>query len=151
MNSIEKLLELHEGIKLKPYRDIVGKLTIGIGRNLDDVGISTEEAYELFDHDLQKVIIELQRTFNWWINLDHVRQAVLMDMCFNLGIGGLQKFYQTDPIKLKNGELYTLNYVEKGDYKIASQHMLQSLWATQVKGRAVRLAKMMETGEWPND
>jgi len=74
--------------------------------------------------------------FDW---LSPVRQAVLIDMCFNLGIRGLLGF--------KN----TLASVAVGKYEQASRQMLESKWATQVKTRAVRLAKMMATDEWPKD
>ncbi len=40
MNRIKAQLVRHEGLKLKPYRCTAGKLTIGIGRNLDNCGIS---------------------------------------------------------------------------------------------------------------
>jgi lysozyme len=63
-----------------------------------------------------------------------VRQNVLADMCFNLGIGGLLSF--------KN----TLAMVEHGKYEEAAAAMLQSKWATQVGQRAIELSEMMRTG-----
>lgn len=128
-------LELHEGKKSKPYKDTVGKLTIGIGRNLDDRGITEEEIVFLFGTDVALVEKELDKHFKWWRDMSEVRQRVLADMCFNLGITKLLTF--------KN----TLEAMRTGRYNDAASGMLNSLWAKQVKGRAVRLANMMRTGE----
>jgi lysozyme len=118
-----------------PYTDTVGKLTIGVGRCLDDVGISPEEAQMLLDSDIERAISNLNTGIPWWSTLDEVRQRVLVNMCFNLGIQGLLRF--------KN----TLALVRAGKYEEASVAMLQSIWAGQVGKRAVRLAHSMKTGE----
>jgi len=123
-----------EGLRLKPYRCTAGKLTIGIGRNLDDRGIDELEAHSMFWHDFDRCRAECEQAFDFWPELDEVRQLVLINMCFNLGLAGLKKF--------KN----TLAAVKRGDYIAASALMLQSLWAAQVGARAARLAQMMETG-----
>lgn len=128
-------LELHEGKKNKPYKDTVGKLTIGIGRNLTDRGITEEEIVFLFGTDVALVEKDLDRNLKWWREMSEVRQRVLADMCFNLGITKLLAF--------KN----TLEAMRTGRYNDAASGMLNSLWAKQVKGRAVRLANMMRTGE----
>jgi len=123
-----------EGLKLKPYRCTAGKLTIGVGRNLDDVGISAGEAMALLDHDIERVIIQLNYHFPWWSELSDARQRVLLNMAFNLGIEGLIKFRNT------------LALIQDGKYRDAAKAMLDSRWATQVGNRARRLAKMMEEG-----
>lgn len=128
-------LGLHEGKKNKPYKDTVGKLTIGIGRNLTDRGITEEEIVFLFGTDVALVEKDLDRNLKWWRDMSEVRQRVLADMCFNLGITKLLTF--------KN----TLEAMRTGRYNDAASGMLNSLWAKQVKGRAVRLANMMRTGE----
>lgn len=127
-------LAAHEGLRLRPYRDTVGKLTIGFGRNLDDVGISKAEARHLLANDIAKVERELAASIPWWRDLSFNRQLVLADMAFNLGIAGLLKFKQT------------LGAVETGDYIGAAEGMLNSKWAQQVGGRAIRLARMMAEG-----
>jgi len=55
-------------LRLKPYRDSVGKLTIGVGRNLDDVGISAEEADVLLANDIAKAQAELKQALPWTAN-----------------------------------------------------------------------------------
>ena len=128
------LLKKHEGIRLKPYLDTVGKLTIGVGRNLDDVGISKDEAEMMLLNDIDRSIHDLDHHLPWWINLDETRQTVLIDMCFNLGISRLLGFENT------------LKSIESGNYEIASQQMLQSKWAIQVGNRAKELSQMMKEG-----
>ena len=90
MNRIKSQLVRHESLRLKPYRCTAGKLTIGVGRNLDDCRISQIEAYTLLDNDIrnceQQLLDEIPVIYN---ALDEVRQSVLLNMCFNLGIGGL--------------------------------------------------------------
>jgi len=138
VDDIEKLkaqLIEHEGLKLKVYRDTANKLTIGVGRNLEDRGITEEEAMFLLDNDIGMVRGQLEERFPWFLDLDEVRQRVLSDMCFNLGITGL--------IGFKN----MLAALKNKNYALAARNMRQSIWYGQVKGRAKRLSKMMETGE----
>lgn len=132
--ALKTILIHDEGLKLRPYRDSIGKLTIGIGRNLDDVGITATEADFMLGNDIQKVQIDLNRALSWWIILSERRQLVLASMCFNMGISTLLGF--------KN----TLADMKEGRYKEAAEGMRQSKWATQVGDRAERLAVMMEEG-----
>ena len=81
-----------EGIRLRPYTDAVGKLSIGCGRNLTDVGITTAEVEVLLEHDIDVAIAELDRTQPWWTRLDGVRQRVLVNMAFNMGMPRLLGF-----------------------------------------------------------
>lgn len=127
-------LRRHEGERLKPYRCTAGKLTIGVGRNLDDRGITAEESAYLLSNDIDRVWTELQARIPWVTGLSDVRQRVLLDMAFNLGTDGLMKFRNT------------LARVEAGNYQKAGEMMLDSLWAKQVGMRAQRLSRMMQTG-----
>lgn len=133
-------LLVDEGVRLKPYRDTVGKLTIGVGRNLDDAGISHVEALYLLNNDLDRCIRELVAAFEWFTELDHVRQTILVNMVFNMGLGGPTRGLRS----FKN----TLRAIGEGRYVDASDGMRRSKWARQVGHRAERLARMMETGEW---
>ena len=128
------MLILDEGLRLKPYRCTAGKLTIGVGRNLDDVGISGEEALYLLKHDIDRAERACAEAFDFWPTLPGARKMVLVNMAFNLGINGLLKFQRT------------LDAVRYGDYALAAQRMIDSKWAKQVGARADRLAKIMETG-----
>lgn len=138
MKDLRSLIKKHEDVRSKPYRCTAGKLTIGVGRNLDDVGLSLDEIDYLFENDLRRVEQELHRNFSWAKTLDPVRYAVMVDMLFNLGISrfkGFKKF---------------LAAMERKDWKTAAVEMMDSLWATQVKTRATRLRDMVLSGNWPN-
>lgn len=126
----------HEGLRLKPYSDTVGKVTIGVGRNLTDVGISESEAMTLLDHDVDLVLADLL-TFPWFISLDPIRQRVVADMRFNLGPTRFRGFQRM------------IGALAAGDYQRAADSMAESLWARQVKQRATRLIIMMRTGGEP--
>lgn len=137
--AMVRQLRLHEGERLKPYRCTAGKLTIGVGRNLEDRGISREESAMLLANDIANEERELVRALPWVAKLDEVRQRVLLDMSFNLGIAGLLGF--------KN----TLATIQEGNYQRAAAMMLDSKWAGQVGARAERLARMMATGKDPRE
>ena len=124
-------LVLDEGYRLKAYRCTSGKVTIGVGRNLDDLGISDAEAMILLSNDIDRILFECEKAFNFWEVLDNDRKSVLLNMCFNLGITGLCKFKQT------------LESIRTGNYELASRQMLESKWARQVGNRAIRLSKIM--------
>lgn len=132
--ALQQQLIEHEGLRLRAYIDTRGKVTVGVGRNLSDVGLSLGEAMDLLDHDLAGTIGAMEHAFPWFPRLDGMRQRVLVDMAFNLGTDGLRNF----PLFLEA--------VRTGDYDEAANEMLNSQWATQVKGRAIRLARMMRTG-----
>lgn len=140
----------HEGERNKPYDDatgkelkpggmLKGKITIGVGHNLSDRGISDAVKEMMFTEDLDEACLELVRVFPWAAALDPVRKTVLVDMSFNLGITRLSAF--------KN----TLAAFARGDWPAAAKGMMASLWARQVGTRAQRLAAMTITGEWPKD
>ena len=126
----------HEGIRLKPYIDTVGKATIGVGRNLTDVGISSQEAMLLLEHDIEAVVADLL-TFAWFPRMDHVRQLAIGDLRFNLGPTRFRTFKKM------------LAALERDDYATAAGHLRQSRWYTQVKSRGPRIVQMLATGEPP--
>ena len=136
---VKTLLQLHEGLRLKPYQCTANKQTIGYGRNLDDKGVTQSEADLMLDNDIAEVTIELERKLWFMSELDEVRRSVLIDMAFNMGVAGLMKFS------------ITLSHVEDREYMLASVEMLDSKWAREDVGkdRSMRLSNMMHSGEWP--
>ena len=153
---IEELIK-HEGLKLQVYKDTLGIDTIGIGRNLKDRGITKQELDELdipnIDHvyeygiteadavylatnDVQIVEEELVRAHPCVDRLDSVRQLIVMDMAFNMGVPRLCKFKKM------------WNAIHDEDFPTAAKEMLDSRWANQVKGRATKLANAMHNGEF---
>lgn len=124
-----------EGLRLKPYKCTAGKLTIGYGRNLEDVGITKTEADMLFERDFAQAEMEVKRLCReFGIDIDNLieqRFYVLTDMLFNLGYNRLSKFKKF---------LYALKI---GSYEDAAKEMLDSAWAVQVGNRATKLAALM--------
>lgn len=129
--SLEDMLIRHEGLKLKPYRCTAGKLTIGIGRNLDEVGITDAEARMMLSYDIESRRSELLK-FSWFRNLDPVRQDAIIDMSF-MGVARLLEFKKM------------IRYLEKKEYIGAANEMLASKWAGQVGKRAEELALIIAT------
>lgn len=144
-------LAINEGIVLKPYKCPAGKLTIGIGRNIDDNPITTkelayighdcrrkaiteEQANFLCRNDLKRVRQELDMFLPWWSNLSPDRQYVMIDLCFNMGISTLLTFKRT------------LDSIATGYYEKAASQLLQSKYARQVGKRAERNADALRTG-----
>lgn len=124
-----------EGKRNKLYRDIVGKNSIAVGRNLDDVGVRDDEIALMLKNDITRAWADVQHYLPWVKDLDEVRQRVLTNLTFNIGIHSLMGFHDT------------LGLIQAGKYQDAASAMLDSKWAKQVGARADRLAKMMETGE----
>lgn len=139
-------LKFHEGLRLTAYKDTTGHLTVGIGHNLEtnpvkkvigrDIGkgerITEAEAMQLLTDDVAFFTAKVKKYIKNYNQLSDVRQSVLVDMCFNMGISGLLKF--------KN----MLKAVEREDYQKAAEEMLDSRWARQVGSRSKRLALMMK-------
>lgn len=138
-------LKRHEGLRLTTYRCTAGALTIGYGHNLDanpipdidaNTKITEERAGRILMEDCRKAAETLDKRTPWWRELNPPRQAVMLNMAFNLGIAGLLGF--------KN----TLSAMQEGRWEDAAGGMLSSKWAKQVKRRAAELAKQMRSGEW---
>jgi lysozyme len=131
--TIEEMLIRHEGLRLKPYRCTAGKLTIGVGRNLDDNGISEDEAMVMLTNDIVSARKALS-VYTWFDGLSTVRKNVCLDMVFNLGIKGFSRFK------------WMINCLTRGDYECAANEMLNSKWAMQVGKRVYELSEMMRKG-----
>ena len=163
-HSIQEQLILHEGIRLKPYKCPAGKWPIGVGRNLEDTGLTDEEQQEilgtcnltkkqvidllkihgiterqaerLLSNDIKRIYTELVQNHGSWFNpMDAVRQKVVIDMVFNLGMAGFLKFEKM------------IRQLELRNYQEASEEMKKSKWYSQVGERGIRLVRMMATGE----
>lgn len=135
MNAIE-LIKYHEKYRRFPYRCTAGKLTIGYGWNLDDNGITVEQATYILDQQVRAVRVTLSAE-PYWINLGVVRQAVITDMAFNLG---WPKFALFKRMRAALGE---------HAYSRAADEMVNSNWYKQVGTRSKRLVGMMRSGQWP--
>lgn len=116
-----------------PYTDTVGKLTIGWGRNLEENGISQEEADYLFDNDIAICEKELSKC-KWYVDQPEGVQAALLNMCFNLGLPRLKGFKRM------------ISALKEKNYTQAAIEALDSKWAKQVGQRAKDVAVMLREG-----
>ncbi len=135
IDYLKKQLIRHEGSKLKPYKDSVGKTTIGVGRNLDDVGIFPDEEDLMLTNDINRSIKDLNDHVAWWNSLDEARSGVLANMCFNMGISRLLQFQ------------LMLAALQSGDYQKAADEMVNSAWYKETGVRALELVNQMRTGD----
>jgi lysozyme len=126
-------LIIHEGLRLFPYTDSVGKITIGVGHNLTDLGISQTFAMLLLEADVAETLRDCE-TLDWYGTLNSVRQRAIADLRFNLGLMGLLQFQ------------HMIAAIKAQDWDGAARELLDSSYALQVKGRAQELAEMLRTG-----
>ena len=128
-----KLIKKHEGLRLKPYRCSSQKITIGYGRNLQDNGITLEEAETMLQHDVGAAIKEAE-SLPFFASLNEPRQAVIVDMVFNLGLPRFGMFKKM------------IAAIECELWHVAANEMLNSRWARQIGKRANTLSEMMRLG-----
>ena len=164
----------HEGLKLRPYKCSLGYLTIGVGYNIDarglepliaaikrDVtleelykkGLTEEEARKLLAVDILVFTQQIRAKFPLFDKLDPIRQMVVVDFVFNLGLIGAAGF-KTAIRFLKLALQQTDPELKEACFTAVAFSMANSLWAQQVDdglgrkyGRADRLAYMMRTGQ----
>jgi lysozyme len=132
-------LRREEGVSRHAYQDHLGFWTIGVGRLIDKRkggGLSDEEVDRLLRNDVERFTREVKQALSWFDELNEPRQAVLVGMAFQMGTAGLLQFRNT------------LNAVRDNRWFDAAEGMLASRWAQQTPGRASRMAKQMETGQW---
>jgi lysozyme len=135
-------IERDEGIELVAYPDPLTRAspwTIGCGHCGPDVhpGLTwtEQQAEDALKADIAKAIAGLDHAIPWWRKLCDVRQDVLVNMAFNMGVEGLLKFR------------HMLTAAEDGHYYAAAAEMRASQWAKQLPKRSHRLAAQMATGE----
>ena len=134
IDIVRAQLLIDEGDRKKPYVDTRGKVSIGIGRNLTDVGISQAEEDFMFGNDIAVAEATARALFITFDDLSDNRKAVLLNMAFNMGQTTLSKFHGT------------IAAVTAGDFDTAADNMMASAWATEVGARAQRLSTLMRNG-----
>lgn len=133
--NVAEYVEKNEGYERFIYLDSEGIETIGIGFNLQE-GFSKFECQLILNYRLGQLHERLSEMYSWYPTLNEVRRTVLLDMAYNLGIPRLSRFVRM------------ISAIEREDFELAGFELLDSRYATQVKGRAVRNAAMMQDGEW---
>lgn len=136
LQALKDQLRRHEGSVEHAYQDSEGYWTIGVGRLIDGRKggkLWTDEIALLLENDIKYVMAALDIEMPWWRHMSEIRQLVIADMCFNLGMTKLKGFRKA------------LEAMEEGRWGDAAREMLDSRWAVQVGSRAHRLARMMVT------
>ena len=139
MDKLLAMLKRHEGVETHAYECSEGKVTVGVGRNIDKeggIGLSDDEVDYLLQNDVERVIKELAAEYPWFTDLDDVRRDAMVDISFNLGATRLRLFKRA------------LAAMEEGEYKVAATEFLDSKWAKQVGSRALELTDMISSGEY---
>jgi len=131
---LQALLVKHEGVRHTLYKDSLGIPTIGVGHNLNKP-LSNEAVEQILKDDIADAKRDAE-SFPWFNRLDDVRQAVVIDMLFNMGLSRFKGFKRM------------IGHIAAGTYSAAALEMLDSLWAKQVGKRAEELAEMMRSGQW---
>ena len=129
--NIKEMLIKNEGLVCQPYHCNAGKLTIGVGRNLDANGISEDEAMYLLENDIQRVIDSLDKNWSVWRQLPIPCQEIAIDCTFQMGITGWMNFRRTRAL------------MEMGAYLEASEEILRSKYAVQTPNRAARNSRKL--------
>lgn len=131
-----KFTGLNEGYRQFPYTCTAGKLTVGHGLNLDDVGLSVDESEMILRSRLTKIDGLLFKKFSWYLMLDNVRKIAMCDMAYQMGFNGLCGFKKS------------LRFMADGAYTEAAKEFADSRWHSQTPIRADRICKMIESGKW---
>ena len=134
LDIVRAQLVVDEGDRKKPYKDIFGNITIGVGRNLTGVGISQDEEDLMYANDEARADAAARALFPTFDSLTDNRKAALVNMAFNLGQERFAEFHAT------------IAAVTAGDYDAAADDMAASAWAGQVGDRATRLEALMRSG-----
>jgi lysozyme len=150
---IEQLMR-HEGYRDKVYKCPAGKDTIGYGYNLEanpenisdrvieqlyKKGITRDFAKELLMLCLKHLEHDLRDRLSWMGKLNGARQAVLINMAYNLGVEGLLKFRMT------------LRHIELQNWEGAELCLRASLWHKQVGKRALELERQLVLGKYSEE
>jgi lysozyme len=131
LTPIEQYIEANEGRMHLPYKDTVGKLTIGVGFNLTDVGLYDEEIDFILRNRVERMKLVLPLKIATWEALSGDQRLALMDMYYNLGWPRLSKFKRM------------LKHIDDGKYDKAAEELLNSKYASQVGQRAKRNAELL--------
>lgn len=130
--KLASILEGHEDKRHTPYLCTAGKLTIGIGRNLEGRGLSDDEIAYLLNNDIEAVEIDLMGIFPNFIEFSEERQLALADMRFQLGYGGFRGFKEM------------IKAIKVDDWDKASYECLNSVYAVKTPTRAAWVASQLK-------
>jgi len=151
---VRRQLMVHEGARRQVYLDTTGHKTVGVGFNMDKPDamvifekleipgfqsvysgqrlLNLKEIHALLDYEVESAIDAARASGVGWENLSLPRKAVIVDLIFNLGAAGFEKFVNTRTL------------IERGNFAEAGRALMHSKWAGQVKSRAKHLVTMLQ-------
>ena len=139
--ELKEQIKEHEGFVPRTYSDSLGKRTIGFGHLCvepeqwdDDKEYTREELERVFDKDFEEALKNAE-TLIGDRPVNFVAKQVLIEMVFQLGIGGVGKFKKM------------WSALDNEDYGEASFQMMDSLWAKQTPNRAEKLSQKMRSAK----
>tara|TARA_R100000544_G_scaffold36473_1_gene24874 strand:+ start:696 stop:1118 length:423 start_codon:yes stop_codon:yes gene_type:complete len=138
-DKLIEMLKVHEGVETYAYKCSENKTTIGVGRNVDKaggLGLSDDEVDYLLQNDIDRVILELDSEYDWFSDLDDIRQDAMIDISFNLGQTRLRAFKKA------------LSAMSEGDWDEAADQFMDSRWSEQVGIRAKNLTEIIRSGSY---
>jgi lysozyme len=143
---LEQRIMRDEGWSGVAYLDTVGVWTVGYGSTRilgvpvkEHDSITLKQGRTLLRDDIYQSLIDCQKLFDFFDELDPVRQEILVNMCYYLGVTGLSKFRNMR------------SALHARQFQRAAEEMVDSKWYTQVGGRGQRLVAAMKTGTWLDD
>ena len=131
LKLIIKDIKKHEGYEPKVYKCTEGYDTIGYGFAIKDLVLDKDVADLILMKKLHKLLQRIVIAFPWFKDINDTAKAVIVNMCYQLGLSGFSKFKKT---------IYLL---ETEQYEEASVEMLDSLWAKQTPNRAKELSEKL--------
>ena len=139
--ELKEQIKEHEGFVPRTYKDSLGKRTIGFGHLCvepeqwdDDKEYTREELERVFDNDFQEALKNAESLIGER-SINFIAKQVIIEMVFQLGIGGVGKFKKM------------WLALDKEDYGEASFQMMDSLWAKQTPNRAEKLSQKMRSAK----
>ena len=133
MTSLINEIKKHEGFRDRVYDDSLGIPTIGYGFAIKDLVLDQDIADQILQRKLDQLIVRIKKTFDWYNKLPLKAKKVVVNMCYQLGVGGFSKFRKT------------LSYLKRHEWEEASVEMLDSRWARQTPNRAVELSNIIKS------
>ena len=130
--SLIESVKKNEGYRSMVYKDSLGIDTIGYGFAIKDLELEEDICEEILVRKLKDLQSSIKKKFHWFEDMPPQIKDVVMEMCYQLGVGGFSKFRKT------------ISYLENKQFKHASAEMLDSLWAKQTPNRAKALSNIVK-------
>ena len=133
--DLKESIKQHEGYVGVVYKDSLGIDTIGYGFAIKDLELDEDICDMILDRKIKALQDMVNLKFTWYRYMPQEIRDVVMEMCYQLGVGGFSKFKKT------------IAYLQNKQFHDASQEMLDSLWAKQTPNRAKELSKIVKEAE----